>query len=109
MLRGRERKRERKRQRDRESTQHQSRSLMCVSLFLSLHVVIASTHCFDKTLMNTLIQDNVNPIEKVERSSLIVASTIHHTSPAALIAPEQLERLSTYSPMLIANTSEADE
>jgi len=75
----------------------------------SLHVVIASTHCFDKTLMNTLIQDNVNPIEKVERSSLIVASTIHHTSPAALIAPEQLERVSTYSPMLIANTSGDDE
>lgn len=44
----------------------------------ALHVVIAATHCFDKTLMNTVIQDNVNPIEKVERSSLIVASTIQN-------------------------------
>ena len=27
--------------------------------------------------MDTVIEDNVNPIEKVERSSLIVATTIH--------------------------------
>ena len=49
----------------------------------SLHVVIAATHCFDKSLLNTVIQDNVNPIEKVERSSLIVASTIHGVRPMA--------------------------
>jgi len=69
--------------------------------YASLHVVIAATHCFDKTLMNTVIQDNVNPIEKVERSSLIVASTIQNKRPAELIAREQLERVATYSPMLI--------
>ncbi len=45
--------------------------------------------------------DNVNPIEKVERSSLIVASTIHHTAPAELISAEHLQRVATYSPMLI--------
>jgi len=61
----------------------------------SLHVVIAATHCFDKTLMQTVIQDNVNPIEKVERSSLIIASTIHHTTPAALVTPEQFSRISS--------------
>src|SRR5262249_34118775 len=33
----------------------------------SLHVVVAATHCFDKTLLDTVIQGNVNPIEKVER------------------------------------------
>jgi hypothetical protein len=43
----------------------------------------------------------VNPIEKVERSSLIVASSIHHTEPAELIAADQVERVATYSPMLI--------
>ncbi len=26
--------------------------------YASLHVVIAATHCFDKTLMNTIIQGN---------------------------------------------------
>jgi len=69
--------------------------------YASLHVVIAATHCFAKALMNTVIQDNVNPIEKLERSSLIVASTIHNVQPEQLIAQEQLERVATYSPMLI--------
>jgi hypothetical protein len=67
----------------------------------SLHVVIAATHCFDKTLMDTIIQNNVNPIEKVERSSLIMASTIHGVTPKDLIVGEQVERIATYSPMLI--------
>ena len=30
----------------------------------SLHVIIAATHCFDKTLLDTVIQGNVNPIER---------------------------------------------
>ncbi len=30
--------------------------------------------------------DNINPIEKMERSSLIVASTIHHVAPVELLA-----------------------
>jgi hypothetical protein len=67
----------------------------------ALHVVIAATHCFDKTLVNTVIQDNVNPIEKVERSSLIVATTIHGVSAPQLLAAGQIERVTLYSPMLI--------
>ncbi len=67
----------------------------------ALHVVIAATHCFDKTLFNTVIQDNVNPIEKVERSSLIVASTIHAVPPHQLVLPSQINRLAMYAPMLI--------
>lgn len=67
----------------------------------SLHVIIASTHCFDKSLMETVIQDNVNPIEKVERSSLIVASTIHNVAPMSLISAEQVERVGNFSPMLL--------
>jgi len=67
----------------------------------ALHVVIAATHCFDKTLMNTLIQDNINPIEKVERSSLIVASTIHGVTPSELLAGDQVERVGTYNPKLL--------
>jgi len=74
----------------------------------SLHVVVAATHCFDKTLTQTVIEDNVNPIEKVERSSLIVASTIHQTSPANLISDAHLERVGTYSPMLLGSSKDLE-
>lgn len=40
----------------------------------SLHIVVAATHRFDKTLIDTVIQDNVNPVEKVERSLMIDAN-----------------------------------
>jgi len=64
-------------------------------------VVVAATHCFDRSLMNTVVQDNINPIEKVERSSLIVASTIHRTTPKALLQDEQVERVAAFNPRLV--------
>lgn len=42
----------------------------------SLHVITAATHCFDLDLLNTVVQDNINPIDRVEASGLIMASTI---------------------------------
>ena len=66
----------------------------------SLHVVIASTHTFDKTVMKTLIQDNVNPIDKVEKSTLIIASTIHSLPASELIKPEHIERVQQHAPKL---------
>jgi len=50
-----------------------------------LHIVIASTHCFDQTVMDTVIQKNINPIERLEQSSLIVTSTITNEAPSNLI------------------------
>jgi len=66
----------------------------------SLHVVLAATHCFDKTLLDTVIQANVNPIEKVERSLLIVGTTVHGRPAAELLADDQRERFFTTSPEL---------
>eukprot|EP01061_Rhynchopus_euleeides_P005867 TRINITY_DN14992_c0_g1_i1.p1 TRINITY_DN14992_c0_g1~~TRINITY_DN14992_c0_g1_i1.p1 ORF type:complete len:1005 (+),score=375.55 TRINITY_DN14992_c0_g1_i1:74-3016(+) len=60
---------------------------------VAVHVVIATTHCFDKTLMDTLVADNINPIEKAELTSLHTASVIHEKPLLALAAPGQAPRL----------------
>jgi hypothetical protein len=68
----------------------------------SLHIVVAATHCFDKTVTETVIQDNVNPTETVERSTLIMATCIHKQPVAAMIRDSQLPRIGTTSPMLVS-------
>lgn len=73
----------------------------------SLHVVIAATHCFDKGIVDTVIQDSVNPVDKVERSTLIMASTIHGAEVPALVEATQLRRLAAASPMLFLAASAA--
>jgi len=42
----------------------------------ALHIIIAVTHHFERSIIATLIEDNINPIEKVEKSALMLASTI---------------------------------
>jgi hypothetical protein len=67
-----------------------------------LHVVVA-VHCFEKNVMGTIIEDNMNPIEKVEKTMLLMASTIHGVKPQALIDNQvQSTRLMQYFPALFA-------
>lgn len=66
----------------------------------TLHIVVAATHCFDKTVTETVIQENVNPIEKVERSSLIMASAVHQKAASALMNDSSCARVLAHSPQL---------
>lgn len=62
-----------------------------------IHVVICATHTFDDTLMDTLVQKNINPIERVERSQLILATTVHGRPATELLLPNEVERVKTFS------------
>eukprot|EP00913_Durusdinium_trenchii_P017267 g16237.t1 len=59
----------------------------------SLHVLVAATHCFDETIIDTAIKQNQNPIEKLERSMMIVASTIYQKPARLLLQPGEVERM----------------
>ena len=51
-------------------------------------------------ILETVIQENVNPVEKVERSLMIVGTTIHRRPAAELLADDQRERFFATSPRL---------
>lgn len=66
----------------------------------SLHVLVAVTHAFDRSVLETVVQENVNPIEKVERSLLILGSTVHQRPVPELLQAGQQPRVEAASPQL---------
>jgi hypothetical protein len=86
-----------------------SRSGASVLEDAALHIVIASTHNFDMSLMDTVVKGNINPIERVERSALILASTLHGVPSGGLIKQDQAVRVQSFSPSLfIADSNQAN-
>ena len=71
-----------------------------------MHVMMAATHRFARDVVDTVVMDNVNPIEKVERSVLIVATTVHNTSdPATLLKADDIVRVQGHSPALFVQNA----
>ena len=85
-----------------------SRSGSLPIAYSDLHVVVAVTHCFDKDVMSTVVCDNVNPIEKLERSTLLLASAVHGVPARELIGDvNELHRLEKSMQFLIEPAKEA--
>jgi len=61
---------------------------------------IEHTKAFD--LIDALSRSGELPIEKVERSTLIMATTLHGTSATELLAPSSLARVQQYAPELFS-------
>jgi len=75
-----------------------------------LHVIVAVTHCFEKDIIGTIIQDNINPIQKLESSTLLFASAIHGVEARDLIKDEkELSRLEGQNPMLLLQNNDESE
>ena len=70
--------------------------------FCDFHIIVASTHSFDDTLMDTLIKKNINPIDKMERSALIVSTTLERKEVIELIQEQRLEAIQNASPQLLS-------
>lgn len=63
----------------------------------ALHVLLGATHCFEESLMDTLVKKDINPIERVERSQLIMAQTLHGRPAADMLARAELPRVAAHS------------
>lgn len=66
----------------------------------ALHIVLTSTYCFTKSLIDTIVQDNVNPVEKLERAMLIMATTVTQKSAEELLLPSRLAEIASRHPAL---------
>lgn len=64
--------------------------------------MIASTHCFEKSVVNAVVQDNANPIEKIERTHLLIDSLVHTVPVKELLRDgSEFQRIAKYSQALI--------
>lgn len=55
--------------------------------------------------LNNVEQRKVNPTERVEQTTLIMASTLHDLPAHEILLKSQIDRVSTYSPMLFEGNS----
>lgn len=75
-----------------------------------LHVIVAATHGFEHSILDTLIKDNINPIVKAEVTNLLMASVIHGEEAVSAMIGEQshVDRLSEIKPDLFSSLPSDD-
>ncbi len=73
---------------------------------VELHIVVVSTHCFEKTVVDTVIQENENPIEHIERSLLAMSSAMQQVSVGELVKNSEVQRLQDMSPTLFPSLAD---
>eukprot|EP00529_Nitzschia_sp_RCC80_P005502 CAMPEP_0113458548 /NCGR_PEP_ID=MMETSP0014_2-20120614/9980_1 /TAXON_ID=2857 /ORGANISM="Nitzschia sp." /LENGTH=1010 /DNA_ID=CAMNT_0000350077 /DNA_START=318 /DNA_END=3350 /DNA_ORIENTATION=- /assembly_acc=CAM_ASM_000159 len=67
-----------------------------------LHVFVCLTHEFENDILDTIIKDNINPIVKLEMSTLLMASAIHGVPVQdLLLKDEDKKRLACEFPKLL--------
>lgn len=59
----------------------------------ALHVVVAVTHSFADSVMDSLVLRNINPIADIERTSIVLASTLLGKTTEMLLQAKHWERL----------------
>lgn len=76
----------------------------------TLHVLVCATQSFDDSVVDTVVKRNVNPIERAERSAVVLAGAVHglswHDAARSLLSPNQVERVRTVSPLLFCEGDE---
>eukprot|EP01125_Pyxidicula_operculata_P015607 TRINITY_DN5321_c0_g1_i1.p1 TRINITY_DN5321_c0_g1~~TRINITY_DN5321_c0_g1_i1.p1 ORF type:complete len:1033 (-),score=293.27 TRINITY_DN5321_c0_g1_i1:235-3138(-) len=65
--------------------------------YASLHVIIGMSHTFSQSIIDTVIKENRNPVEKIEKSVLLLSSTIKQLPVEEIVNPHESERIRTYS------------
>jgi hypothetical protein len=73
-----------------------------------LHVIIGVRHAFERNVMATVIEENVNPIEKVDFTSLLIGSTVHQVDIPTLLAnsaepPTLVLKSRAFPPLMMSN------
>ena len=73
--------------------------------YSEVHVVVPTTHHFERTLMATLAHDNVDPIEAIESSMIIIATTLYNTTAQSLVSTGAMAKRESSPPHLIKEDS----
>jgi hypothetical protein len=66
----------------------------------SVHVVYAVTNAFNESCFDTIAKKSVNPIERMERASLVVSHAIHDTPSTDMLEPKFTSEIKMHSQSL---------